>query len=155
MTLRSLWHDRTGDVPTVEAIGPEVTGSWDAVIVGAGITGLTTAVLLGRTGLRVLVVDAQRIGERTTGRSTAKLSLLQGTQLTQVSRHHPGSLLRDYVAANLEAQAWATGFCHSRGVDVQRRPAFTYATTASGERAARAELKHAVAAGLPATWTDE
>ena len=157
MTLRSLWQDRpeTASAAATEGRAPEVTGSWDAVVVGAGITGLTTAVLLGRAGLTVLVVEARRLGSGTTGGSTAKLSLLQGTQLTKIARHHPTALLRDYVAANLEAQAWATELCGVRGVDLQHRPAYTYATTAAGERAARTELGHAVEAGLPATWVDE
>jgi len=125
------------------------------VVVGAGITGLTTAVLLGRAGRRVLVTEARRIGSGTTGRSTAKLSLLQGTQLTRIARHHSAGLLRDYVAANLEAQTWVRGFCASRGVELQLRSAYTYATTASGERAARIELEHALRAGLAASWTDQ
>lgn len=157
MALRSLWHDRSGDAGTARAVSspPEVSGSWATVVVGAGITGLTTALLLAGTGHEVLVIEGRQIGSGTTGRSTAKLSLLQGTQLTQVARHHSRGLLRDYVRANLEAQRWVSDFCTSRGIGLQVRSAYTYATTASGERAARAELDHAVQAGLAASWTDQ
>ncbi|WP_300402186.1 FAD-dependent oxidoreductase [Nocardioides sp.] len=156
MALRSLWHDRSGaGTARTASSQPGVDGSWDAVVVGAGITGLTTAVLLARTGHEVLVIEGRRIGSGTTGRSTAKLSLLQGTQLTQIARHHSQDLVRDYVRANLEAQGWVSDFCASRGVELQLRPAYTYATTASGEHAARTELDHAVRAGLAASWTDQ
>ena len=155
MTLRSLWQDRPDAADDAVGGATEVTGSWDAVIVGAGITGLSTAVLLGRAGLSVLVLEARRLGSGTTGRSTAKLSLLQGTQLTQIARHHNAGLLRDYVQANLHAQTWVTNFCAEHGVDLHHRSAYTYATTASGERAARTEMAHARTAGLPVTWVDD
>ncbi len=155
MTLPSLWQDRPEVTPSADGGAAEVTGTWDVVIVGAGITGLSTAVLLGRAGLAVLVIEARRIGSGTTGRSTAKLSLLQGTQLTKIARHHSPDLVRDYVQANLDAQSWVTDFCGEQGVDLQHRSAYTYATTASGERAARTELTHALTAGLPVTWAEE
>ncbi|HYO86976.1 MAG TPA: FAD-dependent oxidoreductase [Dermatophilaceae bacterium] len=50
----------------------------DTVVVGAGITGLTTALLLKRSGQSVLVLEDRHIGAVTTGHSTAKLSLLYG-----------------------------------------------------------------------------
>ncbi len=159
MTLLSLWQDRpaTHDRAQEPADGSaaRVAGSWDVVVVGAGITGLSTAVLLGRAGLSVLVLEGRRLGSGTTGGSTAKLSLLQGTQLTKIARHHSKGVLRDYVRANLQAQAWVTDFCAAHDVDLQHRSAYTYATTASGERAARTELAHARAAGLPADWATE
>ncbi len=158
---RSLWQERHSIVtaPAGRRAAPTTTGDvegrWDVVVVGAGITGLTTAVLLGRAGLSVLVVEARTVGCGTTGGSTAKLSLLQGTQLSTIARHHPASVLRDYVAANRDAQAWLTAFCSDHEVEVQRRTAYTYATTASGEHAARRELEHARSAGLEASWVDD
>ncbi len=49
----------------------------DVLVIGAGITGLTTALLLARQGVDVAVVDARRPGSGTTAKSTAKASLLQ------------------------------------------------------------------------------
>ena len=48
--------------------------SADVVVVGAGITGLTTALLLARAGSRVAVVERDHVGSGTTGRSTAHLT---------------------------------------------------------------------------------
>jgi glycine/D-amino acid oxidase-like deaminating enzyme len=47
------------------------------VVVGAGITGLVTAVLLARAGQEVLVLEARMVGDGATGKSTAKISPLQ------------------------------------------------------------------------------
>jgi 2-polyprenyl-6-methoxyphenol hydroxylase-like FAD-dependent oxidoreductase len=52
----------------VRARRPVVTGggrSWDAVVVGARVAGASTALLLARAGLRVLVVDRARRGSDT------------------------------------------------------------------------------------------
>jgi len=154
MTLTSLWqdrHPRSSGSPTASVL----EGSTEVVIVGGGITGLTAAVLLGRAGKAVTLLEARRIGDGTTGGSTAKVSLLQGTQLSRIARRHPAETVQQYVEANAEGQAWLARFCDDHGVATQRRPACTYAHTASGRRAAQREVDVARAAGLHVEWRDE
>jgi glycine/D-amino acid oxidase-like deaminating enzyme/nitrite reductase/ring-hydroxylating ferredoxin subunit len=45
----------------------------DVAVIGAGITGITTAALLSQAGMRVAVLEAGRVGCGTTGRSTGNL----------------------------------------------------------------------------------
>lgn len=47
----------------------------DVVVVGAGITGLSTAFHLAKSGLKVIVLEAGRIGSGTTGASTAHVTV--------------------------------------------------------------------------------
>ena len=107
---------------------------------GAGLTGLVTALLFGRAGLRVAVIEARRVGAGTTGNTTAKVSLLQGTRLSSLARRNPRPVLQAYVDANVAGQRWLLDYCEEHGIPVQMRPAITYAITADGERVARAEL---------------
>ena len=46
----------------------------DTLIIGGGITGLTTALLLQRQGQRCIIVDGQNLGFGTTGGTTAHLN---------------------------------------------------------------------------------
>lgn len=142
-------------------LGPTGTGEFptdarvDTVVAGAGLTGLATAVLLARSGQRVVVVEARRVGAVTTGRTAGKLSLLQGRTLSGILHHHSPEVLRAYVEANREGQAWLVRQMDERGVPYQRRDAYTYATTAAAIKDLRAEEEACRTAGLDIEWTEE
>lgn len=152
MALVSVWQDAH---PRRPAAAPGIDGHVDVVVVGGGITGVTTALLLGRAGKSVLLLEARHLGAGTTGGSTAKISLLQGTQLSTISRQHAASVVNDYVAANTEAQAWLARFCDDHDVTTQVRPAYSYATSRDGSRSVEKEHTVAAEAGLPVTWVTE
>ncbi|HEX6148758.1 FAD-dependent oxidoreductase [Nocardioides sp.] len=148
----SLWHDRAPLRRYTDLDTAAGSDSFDDVVVGAGLTGLTTGLLLARAGRRVVVLEARERSAVTTGRSTAKVSLLQGTKLSRMRRHHSQRLVSAYVEGNREGQAWLLRFCEDHGVAVQHRPAVTYAATADQEDAARAELDVAAESGLAVRW---
>lgn len=58
----------------------------DIVVIGAGITGITTAVLLAKTGVKVVVVDADRAGTGTTGYTTAKITTQHALKYHELSK---------------------------------------------------------------------
>ncbi|MDP3893961.1 FAD-dependent oxidoreductase [Nocardioides sp.] len=153
--MKSLWKDRARRHPaSPESPEPE-DRTWDVIVVGAGLTGLTTALLLARAGKSVLVIEALEAGAGTTGGSTAKVSLLQGTTLSRIARRHPAEVVEQYVTANREGQAWLTDYCETHDVPVQRRAAYTHATTDKGRDAARTEHNVARGAGLATEWTKD
>lgn len=151
--MESLWQDTHPLEASPDELSPG--DHYDTVVAGAGLTGLTTAVLLARSGQRVAVLEARRIGAVTTGGTTGKVSLLQGTVLSEIRRFHSDDVLRAYVEANREGQAWLRHFLEQNGVDVQERTAYTYATTPEGHQQLRDELAAARIAGLGARWAPQ
>ncbi|WP_043442433.1 FAD-dependent oxidoreductase [Arthrobacter sp. L77] len=143
--MRSLWLDTAPHIPTDSL---PARAAYDAVVVGAGLTGLTTALLLSRAGRRVAVLEARTAGAVTTGNTTAKLSLLQGTAISAILKHHDVELARAYVLGNREGQSWLLRFCDENGIGYQTRDAVEYATTDSGARKLTDEHEACVAAGL-------
>jgi glycine/D-amino acid oxidase-like deaminating enzyme len=127
----------------------------DVVVVGAGIAGLVTAVLLARSGKSVLVLEARSAGAVTTGNTTGKISLLQGTNLSKIVARHGRDLARDYVCGNREGQEWLLRYCEANEIAVQHEDAYTYAQSAKEVPAARAELLASQLVGLDTEWDDD
>ena len=150
--MTSLWR-KDRDEALARDILP-ADGRFDDVVVGAGLTGLTVALLLARAGRRVGVVEARQVGAITTGHTTAKVSLLQGTKLSRLRHRQPQHVAAAYVEANREGMEWLLRFCDDHEVSYQRRDALTYATSPSEVSSARAEHEAARAVGLPTRWVD-
>lgn len=148
--MTSLWLDGHTAAERPELAGRDTVV--DVAVVGAGITGLVTAVLLARAGRRVLVIEARTPGAVTTGNTTGKASLLQGIRLSTIESRQGPESTRQYVEGNREAQAWLSHFCDEHGVAVQHEDCYTYAQTATGERTARKELEAARRAGVEVEW---
>ena len=69
--LKSIWQDeilREGNASVKE-------GLYDVVIAGAGISGLSCAIRLQKSGMKSLLLEAENIGFGTTGGTTAHLKL--------------------------------------------------------------------------------
>ena len=107
-----------------------------------------TALLLARAGRRVTVLEARTVGAATTGNTTAKLSQLQGTQLSKVLTATYPAVMRAYADGNSAAFNWMTSYLASRGVPFDRRAAVTYAATPDGAAAVMREGRLAASVGL-------
>ncbi|MFK4851014.1 FAD-dependent oxidoreductase [Microbacterium sp. ZW T6_19] len=137
--------------PTVPLGSPFEPGArHDVVIVGAGLTGLSTAVMLADAGLDVAVIDAGVVAELATGANTGKLSLLQGSRLAEIRRHHPASLVRAYVDANRDGMQWLLEFAETAGIPCTRRTDHSYAQERAGLDVLRRQHAAAREAGLAA-----
>ncbi|WP_157008792.1 FAD-dependent oxidoreductase [Agromyces laixinhei] len=143
--MTSLWLSRPLPVETDSLPSPR---SFDEIVVGAGLTGLVTAVLLARAGRRVCVLEAREVGAGATGNTTAKLSVLQGAHLQRVRCRTSARVLQAYVDANLAGQAWLLDHLATRGIPVQRRDAVSFAATPAGREVVEREAAVAREAGL-------
>lgn len=149
--MTSLWRAGRPAIPTDPF--PE-GGKFDHVVVGAGLTGLTTALLLSRRGRRVIVLESRDVGAAATGNTTAKLSLLQGVKLQRVKSRNVRPVFQAYVDSQRAAFDWMVDYLESRGVPFDRRPSVTWAETPDQLDALKKEYAAATDAGLPVRWED-
>ncbi|MGV0790631.1 FAD-dependent oxidoreductase [Mycolicibacterium sp. XJ1819] len=153
--MNSLWlANRVTESAPSRAL-TESGRSADVAVVGAGITGLVTAVLLARAGKDVLVLEAFAPGAGATGNTTAKISLLQGTKMSKIVGKHGVKRAKQYLEGNREGQEWLVQHCEGHGIAVQREDAYTYAQSQKGVAAAREELEACQAVGLDVDWVDD
>ena len=127
----------------------------DVVVAGAGLTGLLTAVLLARSGTSVTVLEARQVGAVTTGNTTGKLSLLQGTTLSTLREYTDDDILRAYVTANREGQQLVVDQIENSLEPVDRRTAYTYASTPAQRELLERELDACHVAGVEAVAAAE
>ena len=81
----SIWM-ATANTPSQSPLKENIRT--DICIIGAGISGLTTAFLLGREGRSVVVLDDGAIGGGMTGRTTAHLSNAYDDRYVEIERLH-------------------------------------------------------------------
>ena len=149
--MTSLWHATASRRPAAVASLPDRA---ELVVVGAGLTGLTTALLAQRAGIDVLLLEARHLGAAATGNTTAKISLLQGTTLSSIRAHHDDDAVRAYVQANAAGQQQVHELMDELGVAYQREAAYTYVNDESSLSTLEKEYDAATAAGLPVLWAE-
>ncbi|MFI9007761.1 FAD-dependent oxidoreductase [Actinosynnema sp. NPDC053489] len=146
--LHSLWAEA---IPHGEF--PVLTGETavDVAVVGGGITGVTTALLLKRAGLRVALVEADRVGSGVSGNNTAKVTALQSTVYSTIVKKHGAAAAADYANGNTAAVERVAALVSELDLDcdLRRAPAYTFAFDASELAAVEQEAAAATEAGLP------
>src|SRR5436190_1397178 len=128
----------------------------DVAILGGGITGLTTALLLTRDGARVAVIEAARVGSGVTGCTTAKASALQQTIYQQLRNRHGRDGAAAYAKASAAGVELLAELVREEQIecDLERRPAFTYAAAETERSSVEDEHEAAVEAGLPVRFVE-
>jgi glycine/D-amino acid oxidase-like deaminating enzyme len=150
--MDSLWQLDGPHIPTDPF---PVDRRFDLAVVGAGIAGLTAALMFARSGMSVVVLEARDVGAGTTGHSSAKVSQLQGTLLQRIKRRNTAGVLGAYVQSQAAAFEWLMDFTAETGVAVERRAAFTYAATPEGRAQVEAEFVVGRDHGLPVDLVED
>ncbi|MDQ3645128.1 MAG: FAD-dependent oxidoreductase [Actinomycetota bacterium] len=150
----SLWIATTEDPGFPALEGPVDV---DAAVVGAGIAGLTTALLLKKAGLRVVVLEMAGICRGTTGHTTAKVSSQHGLVYDTLGSKFGEDGARGYGEANQAGLDLIASLVaeHQIDCDFDRRPSYVYTEQVSQVSQLEQEAQAAQAAGLPAHYTEE
>jgi glycine/D-amino acid oxidase-like deaminating enzyme/nitrite reductase/ring-hydroxylating ferredoxin subunit len=106
----------------------------DVAVVGAGMTGLTTAWLLQEAGLRVGLIEMRQIGDGTTGYTTAKLTLGHNLIYADLERKHGAATARAYAASNQDAISQLDRMISEAGIDCDWERAANFVYTEASER---------------------
>src|SRR3954471_9995745 len=145
----SLWVD-TAPQTDYPALRPGL--HVDVAVLGGGIAGLTTALLLKRDGASVAVVEAGRVGAGVTAYTTAKDASLHGIQYQPVASSFGDDGARAYAEANEAGLQQVADLVDELKIDCdfRRKPAFTYAEDDSDRRTIEDEVEAAQRGGLDA-----
>lgn len=122
---QSYWLESSPE-PEFPQLDKEI--SVDVAIVGGGLTGISTAWHLQREGLRVAVLEADKVGYGTTGHSTAKITAQHDLIYWQLKSQWGAELAQQYAQANAAAIAAMADLVNQLSIDCdfQWQPAYVY-----------------------------
>jgi glycine/D-amino acid oxidase-like deaminating enzyme/nitrite reductase/ring-hydroxylating ferredoxin subunit len=129
----------------------------DVAVIGGGMVGTTVVRLLKDRGLTVALVEARRIGEEVTGKSTAKITSQHNIHYTILERKFGEDGARLYAEANQTGLATIRTLAERHGIscNLETRPAFTYTRDEAEVGTIEQEVALARRLGLPASLTEE
>jgi glycine/D-amino acid oxidase-like deaminating enzyme/nitrite reductase/ring-hydroxylating ferredoxin subunit len=155
-SMDSIWTAGAG----ISIGHPPLAGkvSVDVAVIGGGVTGLSTALMLREAGFKVCVLEAFRVGRGTTGGSTGNLYGTLAGGLAQLRRKWNAEQVRQAVTLRMEALEYIefTIARHSIECGFERTP--LHAVVVADEQRLREleeELDAALSAGLRARLVDE
>jgi glycine/D-amino acid oxidase-like deaminating enzyme/nitrite reductase/ring-hydroxylating ferredoxin subunit len=149
MDTKSYWIDSS---PLPRFSKPDKDLKVDVVIIGGGITGITTAYLMKRAGLTVALIERERFARIDTGHTTAHLTSVTDLRLHQLIKTFgkeaaravwdAGGAAIDQIVTSIRAEdikcdfRWVPGYLHSPFGE----PVDKYVKELRGEADAAAEL---------------
>src|SRR4051794_41723218 len=121
MTRHQSYWNATAPASDFPALAGELEA--DVAIVGAGIVGTTAARILKDRGLKVALVEARRVGEEVTGKSTAKITSQHNIKYTTIDRKFGQDRAQCYADANEAGLRTIIQFSERHGIacDLERR----------------------------------
>lgn len=151
---RSLWREAYAE-QLYPALNDDKAA--DVVIIGAGITGLTTAYMLKRAGLTVCVLEKDSVGGGTSGRTTGKVTAQHGLMYEELVRHQGRDRAQVYAAANMKAVQLIREIISDERIscDWQSDDNYVFTTQASNLEQFKREVEVAASLGLPASLVTE
>ena len=99
--MSSYWLEWAKDHKNENVIDGDYVA--DVCIVGAGICGLTAGYYLSKKGLKVIIIDKNEIGEKTSGNTTAKITFQHNLIYNYLINLYGKEFALKYLKANEEA----------------------------------------------------
>jgi glycine/D-amino acid oxidase-like deaminating enzyme len=121
----SLWK-----YTSISTVFPPLKGdaSFDVAVLGGGIAGITSALLLKEAGLRVAVIEASRIAGGVSGHGTAHVTSSQGFYYSELAEIFGLKAARGYAQSNCSAVEMVASQVREKRIDCDffRAPGYFY-----------------------------
>ena len=145
----SLWQDsiqpyRSGTTPSTRQV-------YDVIIVGGGITGVSTAALLQESGKKCLLLEAANLCFGTTGGTTAHLNTLLDVPYSDISKKFSKEVAKTVANATRNAIQLIRNHINQYDIDCGFTGAngYLFAQNEKQEDELESILKASKEAGLP------
>lgn len=146
----SIWQRnlaKTSEEPTGSSQDHQI---YDTLIVGAGITGVTTALMLQRAGQRCLIVDAGNIGFGTTGGTTAHLNTFFDATYPEIENDFGTEAAELVARGGKEVLSIIDGFVENLNIacDFEYKPGWLFSQNEKESKELEEILRSALSAGV-------
>ena len=144
--MQTLWNDRF-TLPEY----PRLTGTLytDVAVVGGGIAGILTAYMLRERGVRVVLLEEDRLASGATAHTTAKISAQHGLFCTRLIENFGLHLARQYMRTNLHAVTQYRKLIEEKHIDCGFSTENSYLYRTHDTPSLAQELESARALGAP------
>lgn len=154
MVGTSIWKDRAGEDPKY----PTLKGEYEAdiVIIGAGITGLTTALRLIQSNKKVIVIEGLNIGSGTTGESSCHLTTEIESNYFEVAKSFGLETAQKVAESRKEAINFIETITkvYNINCDFRRVPGYLFAENKKSVTELKKEQEGASRAGIEVVFTE-
>lgn len=148
-----LWQNSAPPVSEFTPLNHDL--SCDAVVIGAGLTGVLTAWMLQEKGLDVVLLERDTPGQGATGRSTGKITAQHGMFYADLILSRGQHVAKQYLEANQSAIHAYADLIEKLNIDCdfQYMPSYLYSRTS--EAALQTERNAFHALGVPTKLVHE
>ncbi|MDD4658711.1 MAG: FAD-dependent oxidoreductase [Eubacteriales bacterium] len=151
---KSYWLEST-PATNYPALDQDI--SVDAAVIGGGLAGISTAWLLKQEGLRVAVLEADRVCQGTTGHSTAKITSQHDLIYAWLDKEFGREKAQQYAEANEIAIKSMADIVETQKIDCDflMKPAYVYTEQDKYVEDIQKEAKIAAELGIAAEYVQD
>lgn len=151
--MESIWR-KTAEIPPYPPLPGDL--STEVAVIGGGLAGILTAHALQERGVKVIVLEASRIGSGQTGNTSAKVTAQHGLIYDKLIREFGMEKARQYADANRQAIEEYHRIIEKKGIDCEfmQVPAYLYTTAERDLPDLEREVTAAQTLGFEAVLTE-
>ncbi len=147
--MNSLWLDSDFKKPVFPSLSENVEA--DVCVIGAGIFGITCAYYLSNLGFKVVVLEKDDVGSKTTGHTTAKITSQHSLFYDYLVSSYGKGFAKDYLQANEQAIQNIKDIIDKEKIkcDFEYQNNYVYATKKTDLPAIKKEISSLESIGFP------